>query len=95
MTGGSADSLFMNYLYGHGAGYFLNMRRGDFGAAYLLVRELLLSTVEALGNVIKGHRPVGIRRVLSVMKGAWSAAFCNPEPSILTRTLKAQKEQTA
>ncbi len=94
LTGGQADSLFMNYLFGHGAGYCLNMRKGDLGAAYLLVRELLLSTCEALGNIVKGHRPLGIRRILAVMNGAWSAAFCKPEPSSLTRALRAEKEQT-
>jgi hypothetical protein len=72
----------MNYLYGHGAGYGLNAKHGDLAAAFLIFRELSISTREVTQNLIRGHRPLGFRRIVSVLRGALDATLCKPEPSI-------------
>jgi GT2 family glycosyltransferase len=72
---GQADRLIMSAFFGFGAGYLRNVRRGDVKALWLFAREVAAWAWQPVINLVSGRRPLGVRRVFSVLQGARAAAF--------------------
>lgn len=67
---GAVRRLIGNNYHGIGAGYARHVLRGDWSAAYILVREGALLAGGAAWNTLRLRRPLGVHRLAYLLLGA-------------------------
>ncbi len=71
---GSVRRLIVDNYYGIGAFYAGHARRGGLAAIREMTKEVAALSAGVVANGLRGHKPTGLRRLLSLLRGAAARA---------------------